>query len=137
MKSTWMALVVESNHAAPVGHIGKAVLEVVLGCPARLPAASRSRSPTAMDGAVIAGGRAHTGRRDFAHILRPEIRVALELVPGLMARELRALVNLIATLEQTAGGFVPQIVETRILDSRARVSHTWQARVKAAPTLFG
>jgi len=54
-----------------------------------------------------------------------------------MARELRALVNLIATLEQTAGGFVPQIVETRILDSRARVSHTWQARVKAAPTLFG
>src|ERR1700687_2446325 len=66
---------------------------------------------------VIAGGRAHTGRRDFAHILRPEIRVALELVPGLMERELRDLGNLIATLEQTAGGFVPQVVETQILDA--------------------
>src|SRR5665213_3923782 len=69
-----------------------------------------------MGGRVIAGGRAHSGRRDFAHILRPEIRVALELVPGLMQRELRDLVNLIAALEQTAGGFVPQIVETQILD---------------------
>jgi hypothetical protein len=33
-----------------------------------------------------------------------------------MERELRDLVNLIASLEQTAGGFVPQIVETQSLD---------------------
>ena len=35
-----------------------------------------------------------------------------------MERELRDLVNLIATLEQTAGGFVPQVVETQILDPK-------------------
>src|SRR5450631_2794103 len=69
-----------------------------------------------MRGPVIASGRAHTGRRDFAHILRSEICVALELVPGLVQRELRDLVNLLAALEQAAGGFVPQIVETQILD---------------------
>ena len=69
-----------------------------------------------MGRSVIAGGRVHTGLRNFAHILRPEIRVALELVPGLMERELRDLVNLIASLEQTAGGFVPHVVETQILD---------------------
>jgi hypothetical protein len=64
-----------------------------------------------MGGRVIAGGRADTGRRDLAHILRPEIRVALELVPGLMERELGDLVYLVAALEQSAGGFVSQIVE--------------------------
>jgi len=89
-----------------------------------MPPAAPSRSACGVHGRdngslgrpVIAGGWAHAGRRDLAHILRPEIRVALKLVPGLMERELRDLVNLIATLEQAAGGFVPQIVETQILD---------------------
>ena len=39
-----------------------------------------------------------------------------------MERELRDLVNLIATLKQTAGGFVPQIVEAQILDPEDRKS---------------
>lgn len=33
-----------------------------------------------------------------------------------MERERRDLVNLIASLEQTAGGFAPQIVKSQILD---------------------
>src|SRR5450631_3806210 len=76
------------------------------------------RSNGSLGGPVIAGGRARTWWRDLTHILRPEIRVALELVPGLMERELRDLVNLIATLEQTTGGFVPQIMEAQILDPK-------------------
>lgn len=44
-----------------------------------------------------------------------------------MERELRDLVNLITALEQTAGGFVPQVVETQILDPE-RVARACEGR---------
>jgi len=44
--------------------------------------------------------------RELADILGLEIRVALELVPRVVERELRDLVDLIAALEQATGGLV-------------------------------
>ena len=49
-----------------------------------------------------------------------------------MERELRDLVDLVSPLEQATRGLVPQVVEAQVLDPQ-----DLQARVKAAPTLFG
>lgn len=55
-------------------------------------------------------------RHELADILGLEIRVALELVPRVVERELRDLVDLVAALEQAAGGLVAQVVKTQVLD---------------------
>src|ERR1700719_4494692 len=57
-------------------------------------------------------------RHELADILGLEIRVALELVPRVVERELRDLVDLVAALEQAAGGLVAQVVKTQVLDSQ-------------------
>ena len=57
-------------------------------------------------------------RRELADILGLEIRVALELVPRVVERELRDLVDLVAALEQPAGGLVAQIVKAKVLDAQ-------------------
>ena len=55
-------------------------------------------------------------RHELAEILGLEIRVTLELVPRVVERELRHLVDLVAALEQAAGGLVTQVVKTQVLD---------------------
>ena len=57
-------------------------------------------------------------RHELADILGFEIRVALELVPRVVERELCDLVDLVAALEQAAGGLVAQVVKTQVLDPK-------------------
>lgn len=55
---------------------------------------------------------------DLAHVLGLEIRVALEFVPRVVKGELCHLVNLVAALEQAAGGLMPEVMEVQILDAQ-------------------
>ena len=55
-------------------------------------------------------------RYELADILGLEVRVALELVPRVVERELRDLVDLVAAFEQATRGLVPQVVEAKVLD---------------------
>lgn len=72
-------------------------------------------------------------RHELADILGLEIRVALELVPRVVERELCDLVDLIAAFEQATGGFVPQVVEAKVLNAqdmaRAREGRTDAPRI--------
>ena len=53
-------------------------------------------------------------RREHADVLGFQVCVALELVPGVVKRELRDLLDLVAHLEKAAGGLVAQIVKSQI-----------------------
>ena len=57
-------------------------------------------------------------RHELADVLGLEIRVALELVPRVVERELRDLVYLVAAFEQAAGGLVAQIVKAQVFNSQ-------------------
>jgi hypothetical protein len=57
-------------------------------------------------------------RHEFAQILGLKIRVAFEFVPGLMQRELRDFMNLVATLEQAAGRLMPQVMKAQVVNSQ-------------------
>jgi hypothetical protein len=67
---------------------------------------------------VTTGGFCRWGGGYFSHVLWSEVGVTLQLVPRLVQRELRDLMNLIAALEQPAGRFVPQIMEAQVADSK-------------------
>jgi hypothetical protein len=57
-------------------------------------------------------------RGDIADVLRTKIRVALELIPRLVQRELSHFVDLIAALESSARGLMPKVMEAKIGDSQ-------------------
>ena len=54
----------------------------------------------------------------FADILGPEVCVAFEFVPGVVERELRDLVDLVAAFEKPTGGLVPHVMEVEVLDTQ-------------------
>jgi hypothetical protein len=67
--------------------------------------------------AVIVPLAWHRRHNDVAHVLGLEVRVALEFVPRVVKGELCDLVNLVAALEQAAGGLMPEVMEMQILDA--------------------
>jgi hypothetical protein len=57
-------------------------------------------------------------RMNFPHIFGTEVCIPLELVPRVMERELRDLVDLIPALEKATGSLMPQVMKSEIYDSK-------------------
>lgn len=56
--------------------------------------------------------------REFSDLFRPQVCVPLQLIPGLVKRELCNFMNLVSALEQSASRLVAHVVKSKILDTK-------------------